>query len=159
MNKSVKFNLTRYKELLTKTESSSKQGKEYFQDPEVLELLDFQSSVETQIFYEQKMEYLKLIQKYLDERISPGEFRNDYLEIATNSMKKARKILLNEEELSMLWIESGLEKFSSLFDEIHEACQCILEFGTDDEGISEDKFRGLVEKMMIKIKLYDSTSE
>ena len=154
MGKSVKFNVTRYKELLTKTESSSKQGKEYFEDPEVLELLDFRSSVETQIFYEQKMEYLKLIQKYLDERISPGKFRNDYLEMAKNSMKKARKILLNEEELSMVWIESGLEKFSSLFDEIHEACQCIIEFGTGDEGISEDRFRDSIEKTYLQMQKF-----
>lgn len=114
MDKSIKFNLSRYKELLAKTESSRsetpfaklrKQGKEYFEDPEVLELLDFKASVETQIFYEQKMKYLKLIQKYLDERISPNKFRNDYLEMAKNSIQKARKILRNDED----WIESGLD--------------------------------------------------
>lgn len=40
----MKFNLSKYKELLIKTESSTKQGKEYFQDPDVLELLALESS-------------------------------------------------------------------------------------------------------------------
>ena len=155
----MKFNLSNYKELLIKTESSTKQGKEYFQDPDVLELLALESSLETQILYDQKIEILNLIQNYLDEKLLPGEFRNQYLNISTQSMKKVSKILQNEEELSNFFIESGLKNFSLLFNDITEACQCIVEFGTGNEGISEEKFRDLVEKVMIEMKFYYSTSE
>lgn len=155
----MKFNLSKYRELLIKTESSTKQGKEYFQDPDVLELLALESSLETQILYDQKIEILNLIQNYLDEKLLPGEFRNQYLNISTQSMKKVSKSLQNEEELSNFFIESRLKNFSLLFSEITEACQCIVEFGTGNEGISEEKFRDLVEKVMIEMKFYYSTSE
>lgn len=155
----MKFNLSKYKELLAKAESSSKIEKEYFEDPEILELLDLEGSVYARISYGNKMEILDLIQKYLDKKILPRDFRNQYLNISAQSMKKARKILRNEEELSNFWIEYGLEKFSSFFREINEACECIIEFGTGNEGISEDKFRDLVEKVMIEMKPFDSTSE
>jgi len=48
--------------------------------------------VEAQILYEGKTEYLQLIQQYLDERILPSEFRNEYLEMAEKSMKKTDSI-------------------------------------------------------------------
>ena len=155
----MKFNLLRYKELLIKTESSTKQGKEYFQDSDVLELLALEAGVETQILYDQKLKILNLIQNYLDKKILPGDFRNQYLTISTQSMKKVSRILQNEEELSNFWIEPGLKKFSLLFTDITDACQCIVEFGTGNEGISEEKFQDLVEKVMIEMKLYYSTSE
>lgn len=152
MTKSTKFNVLRYQELLTKTNSSKKEGEEYFQDPEVLELLSSQSSVETQIFYDQKNEYLDLIQKYLGETIPPYVFRGKFIEMTKDNMKKADKILQNFEEFSTFWIEPGLDEFSSLFEEMYEACLCVFEFGVGDDGIPEDQFRNLIQKIFIELK-------
>lgn len=96
----MKFNIVRYKELVVKVESSKKTGLAYFKDPEVLELLNYNSKVESQILYEEKNKYLRLIQKYLDEKISPGNFRCEYLDMTKKSMEKTTKILNNLDELS-----------------------------------------------------------
>ena len=53
---------------LVKTESSKKTGKGYFEDPEVIEFLEYRVSVDLQILYEERNEYLRLIQKYLEEK-------------------------------------------------------------------------------------------
>jgi hypothetical protein len=151
----MKFNVVKYKELLMKAESSKKTGKAYFEDPEVLELLNYKASVHLQVLYKEKTKYLELIQKYFDERIFPNEFRNKYLEISKKSMEKTDKILKNFDELSNFWIEPGKEKLSSLLDEIHEACQCIIEFGIDDAGISEDGFRNLLQKVILEMQKSD----
>jgi hypothetical protein len=153
MTKSTKFNLLRYQELLAKTKSSTKTGKEYFRDPEILELLSYESSVENQIFYHQKNDYLDLIQKYLDERIPTHVFLGKFLEMRRDNTEKAAKILKNFEELSTFWIEPGVEKFFSLFGEIDEACLCVFEFGLGDDGIPEDKFRNLIQKIFSQMEI------
>jgi hypothetical protein len=152
MNKPTKFNVFRYQELLTKTNSSKKEGKEFLQDPEVLELLACKSSVRTQIYYEQKTEYLDLIQKYLDETIPAGVFRSEFLSMSDKDRKKANKIFQNFEELLTFWIEPGLDKFSSLFPEIHDLCLSVVEFGVEEDGIPEDRFRNLIQKIFIELK-------
>lgn len=154
MPKSTKFNIFRYQQLLNKTNSSTKKGKEYFQDPEVLELLAFESSVETQIVYDQKNEYFDLIQKYLDQTITPYDFVAKFIKKTQENTKKVTEILQNFEKLGTFWIEPGLNEFSSLFEEIHDACLTIYEY-----GIGEDRFRDLVKKVMVEMKTYDSTSK
>jgi len=152
----MKFNIERYKELLIKAESSKKTGKAYFEDPEVLELLNYESKVESQIFWEDKNEYLKLIQKYLDEKISSGNFRCEYLDMIEKSMEKTTKILNNLDELSNFWIDPEGKNLGSLLSEIHGSCQCIIEFGIENSGFSEDGFRNLLNKVVLEMKKYDS---
>jgi len=41
----MKFNIVRYKELLVKAESSKKIGREYFQDPEILDFIERYSRI------------------------------------------------------------------------------------------------------------------
>ena len=152
MTKSTKFNVARYQELLNKINSSTKNGIEYFQDPEVLELLACKSSVSNQISYDQKNEYFDLIQKYLDETISPYEFRTAFLGMSNKNREKSNKIFDNLEKLGMLSIEPGLKEFGSLLSKIYELCLTIVEFGIGDEGISEDRFRNLIQKIFIEMK-------
>ena len=151
----MKFNIERYKELVGKVESSKKTGLAYFKDPEVLELLNYNSKVESQILYENKNEYLRLIQKYLEEKISPGDFRCNYLDMIKKSMEKTSKILNNLDELSHFWIDPEGESLGSLLTDILESCQCIIEFGIENSGISEDGFRQLLEKVVLEMKKYD----
>jgi len=152
MKKSTKFNLFRYQELLLKTKSLTKTEKEYFRDPEVAQLLSYQSSVETQIFYDQKDQYLDLIQKYLDETIPTHLFLGKFLDMRRYNIKKARKILDNFEELSTFWIEPGVDKFSFLLKEIYQACLYVSKFGLGDNGIPEDKFQNLIQKIFSQVK-------
>ena len=154
MTKSTKFNLSRYQELLTKTNSSKKEGKEYFQDPEVLELLSCQSSVQTQIFYDQKNEYFDLIQKYLSEKITPNVFRGKFIIMTKDNIKKASKILQNFEELSTFWIEPDLDKFSSLFEAMYETCLYAFEFEDQDGAMPEDQFRNSIQKTFLQMEKY-----
>lgn len=139
MSKSTKFNLSWYRELLEITNSSKKKGKELFQDTAFLELLSCESSVETQIFDDQKTEYFDLIQKYLGEKITPSEFRNKFIDMTTNNMEKTNKILQNFEELSTFWIELDLEKFYSLFAEIYKICLSAFEFKDEDGSMTKDR--------------------
>lgn len=152
----MKFNIVRYKELLAKVESSKKTGLAYFKDAEVLEYLDYRASVDLQILYEEKNELVRLIQKYLDEKISPGNFRCEYLDMTKKSMEKTTKILNNLDELSNFWIDPKEKDLGSLLSDIHESCQCIIEFGIEDSGISEDGFRKLLNKVVLEMKQYDS---
>lgn len=151
----MKFNIERYKELLVKAESSKKIGREYFEDPEVLEFLDYRASVDLQILWEEKNEYLRLIEKYLNEKISPGDFRCEYLDMIKKSMEKTSKILNNLDELSHFWIDPEGESLGSLLGDIHESCQCIIEFGIENSGVSEDGFRQLLDKVVLEMKKHD----
>lgn len=151
----MKFNIVRYKELLVKAESSKKTGKAYFEDPEVLKLLNYESKVESQIFWKDKNEYLRLIEKYLNKKISPGDFRCEYLDMIEKSMEKTSKILNNLDELSHFWIDPEGESLGSLLSDIHESCQCIIEFGIENSGVSEDGFRNLLNKVVLEMKKHD----
>ena len=63
------FNLSRYRQLLAEKDSLTKNTKDLFADPIFLELLSFESIIETQVFYNNKNNYFALIQKYLNQTI------------------------------------------------------------------------------------------
>ena len=67
------------------------------------------------------------------------------------SIEKTTKILNNLDELSNVWIAPEKNSLGSLLSDIHESCQCIIEF-----GISEDGFRKLLEKVVLEMKKHDS---
>ena len=84
----TKFNLSRYRQLLAKKDSSTNKNKDLFDDPTFIELLSFESSVETLVFYNHKNNYFALIQKYLDETINPNVFRGQFIEIGKRRSEK-----------------------------------------------------------------------
>jgi len=139
------LNLSRYRELLAKTDSSTNKNKDLFDDPTFIELLSLESSVETQVFYNHKNNYFALIQKYLGEIINPNVFRGQFIEMVNEDMKKSHKILKNFEELSTFWIDLELDDFSSLFENIYETCLYAFEFEDQDDAMPEDKFRDSIE--------------
>jgi hypothetical protein len=151
------FNLTRYRELLVLVEKDAvktKTGKDFFNDPIVLELLSFESRIETQVFYNNKNNYFALIQQYLDETINPYLFRAQFLEMVKEDLNKSDKILKNFEELSTFWIDLELDEFSSLFEDINETCAYAFEFDGETNAISEDTFRDSIQKIFFKIQKY-----
>lgn len=146
------FNLSRYQQLLAKTDSSTNNNKDLFDDPIFLELLSFESSVETQVFYNHRNSYFALIQKYLGETINPNVFRGQFIEMVNEDLKKSHKILKNFEELSTFWIDLELDDFSSLFENIHETCLYAFEFEDQEDAMPEDKFRDSIEKNFLQMQ-------
>lgn len=122
-------------------------------------MLHYNASVELQILYQEKNELVRLIQKYLDEKIFPSDFRCEYLDMTKKSIEKTTKILNNLDELSNFCINPEGELLGSLLIDIYDACQCILEFGIEDSGISEDGFRKLLDKVVLEMKKYDSAND
>lgn len=149
----TKSNLLRYRQLLAKKKNSStNKNKDLFDEPTFLELLSFESSVEIQVFYNHKTNYFALIQKYLDETITPNVFRGQFIEMVTEDLKKSHKILNNFEELSTFWIDLELDDFSSFFENIYETCLYAFEFEDQDDAMPEEKFRDSIEKYFFKLQ-------
>jgi hypothetical protein len=71
------FNLTRYKELLKLAEN----GKILFLD---LKLLSFHPGVESQINYDRRLDYFRLIDNFLTKKIISFEFRREFWPIFKN---------------------------------------------------------------------------
>ena len=151
------FNLSYYrqlKQLVAKKESLITTDKDLFADPTFLELLSFESSLETQVFYNHKNNYFALIQKYLNETINPNIFRAQFIEMVNEDLKKSHKILNNFEELSTFWIDLELDEFCSLFENIHETCLYAFEFEDQKDAMPEDTFRDSIQKIFFKIQKY-----
>ena len=158
----AKFNVLRYRQLLAKNESldkkykslNKKKDKNFFFEPDFLELLSCKGSVETQVFYNHKNKYFALIKKYLGEIINPKSFRFQFMRMALQDMREADRILNDFEELSTFWIDSELDEFSSLFEEMNEICVSTLEFEDEDDAVPEEEFRESVEKIFSQIQKY-----
>ena len=148
------FNVSRYQLLLTKTGSSTSNNKNLFDEPIFLELLSFESSVETQVFYNHRNNYFALIQKYLSEIINPNVFRGQFIEMVNKDLKNSQKLLQNFEELSTFWIDLELDNFSSLFENIHETCLYAFEFEDQEGAMPEDKFRASLEKIFLQMEKF-----
>ena len=148
------FNLSRYRQLLAKKDSLTNKNKDFFADTIFLELLSFESSLETQVYYNHKNNYFALIQKYLNETINPNIFRAQFIEMVNEDLKKSHKILNNFEELSTFWIDLELDEFRSLFENIHETCLYAFEFEDQKDAMLEDTFRDSIQKIFFKIQKY-----
>lgn len=70
------------------------------------------------------------------------------------SMEKNTKILNNLDEFSKFWIDPERESLGSFLSEIHKSCQCILEFGIENNKVSEDGFRSLLNNVVLDMKKY-----
>ena len=150
----AKFNLSRYRQLLAKNDSLNKKNKDLLYKPDFIELLSCQGSVETQIFYNQKDKYFDLIKEYLVETIPSNVFRVRFTRMAREDMKKADEILNDFQQLSNFWIDSELDEFSSLFEEINEKCLYAVEFEGEDGAMPEDEFRDSIEKIFSQMQKY-----
>jgi len=148
------FNLSCYRQLVAKTDCLTSKNEDFFTDPIFLELLSLESSLQTQIFYNNKNNYFTLIQKYLDEIINPYVFRAKFIEMVNEDMKKSHKILNDFEELSTFWIDLKLDEFCSLFENIHETCFYAFEFEDEKNLVPEDKFCDSIQKIFFKIQKY-----
>jgi hypothetical protein len=149
-----KFNVLRYRELLKKESILEKQNKFLFGEPDYLELLSYQATVYSQIYFSRRNEYCFLIKKYLNTTIPSHKFRARFLEMVKQDDEKAEKILQDFKKLSSFSIDGNLDQFSSLFGRISNNCLQAFEFGpkNDGYGIPEDEFRNSIEKTYFQIQ-------
>ncbi len=146
-----KFDVARYSRLLKKKSILEEESKFLFDEPDYLELLDFEASVEEQSMYNRRNDYFLLIDKYLNQLITSFRFRNEFLEMETQDATKAKKILQNPQQLSSFSLVENLEAFSDLMNEISDLC---FEMGEVDEGNrpSEDEFYNAVNSLYLQLK-------
>ena len=150
-----KFNVSRSRELLKKN-ILEEQNKFLFNDPDYLELISYQATVYSQIYFSRKSDYCSLIKKYLNTIIPPHKFRARFLEMVKQDDGKAEKILQDFKQLASFSIDVNLDGFSSLFEQIFNKCLQAFEFGpsNDGYGIPENEFRNSIEKIYFQLENY-----
>ena len=147
------FNVTRYRELVEKETALVNEKKVLFYEnrSEFIELLKYQASVEVQISYNRKNDYFLLINKYLNQLITPSEFRNEFLEMEKQDSTKAEKILQDFQQLSFFSLVENLEEFSNLTGQISDLCFEVIDVGYG-EGLSKDEFHDSVNILCLQLK-------
>lgn len=151
-----KFDVSRYRELLKRKDILEEQSEFIFDEPEYRELLSYQGSVYTQIYFNRKSYYCSLIRKYLNKKIPSHLFIGRFLIMVEEDDKKAGKILQDFEQLSNFSINVTLDEFSSLFERIFDRCLQAFEFGPDDElyGVPENELRNSIEEIYFQLENY-----
>lgn len=140
------FNLSRYKELLQLEEK----GVISFLN---LELVTYEASVANQIRYNRKNDYFIVIYEYLNQIITPYEFRSKFLQMQKDESAKARIILENFQELKVFTLAKDLEKFSDLISQISTLCLEFYEVWDGRmESMSESEFYSLVNNHYLQLQ-------
>lgn len=136
------FNLQNYIELFNKSDLS---------EIEENQLFSYRVSVEKQITYNRKEEYLLLIKEYLAEKMDPDTFRADFLRMQEEDSRSLEIMEKNLEQLINFSIDSQSkgEQFFGLINLIYDSTMLAFEFGPED-GISDDAFRASIENAFSK---------
>lgn len=141
-----KFNLSAYKQLLELEEN----GKISFLDEKYNELCDYRESVQVQIMFNLKADYL--IEKYLNRVVAPHEFRLKFLEMEKQALRTADTILQDFRELENFTLAENIDKFPRLIGKIYDLCFDFYEVGDGGEPMSETKFRSLVNNYYLQLQ-------
>ena len=132
------FNLADYKELGRLRENNQIL-------PENDEKLsNYVVSVSNQVRYNRKIDYISLLNKYLEKKILPDEFRLKFLEVDKQDSEKTRIFLADSQKLENLVIFDESEKFGHFVCDISTLC---IEFDillSDYDRMSESEFYFLV---------------
>lgn len=162
MGSTINFNKTRYIELLKKKELLKNEGTSLFDENrgENLELLSYGVILENQIYYNQKAEYIFLIEEYLRE--SAGEdgarlfvweffkiFRKD-----NEALEVLEKEILQQgiQKLATFQIDSKSTEFSALVNQIVDSCEFLTFDPEDTYGMTLDQFHDSIQKIYLKIQ-------
>lgn len=161
----IPFNVIRYIELLKKEHTLKNQGISFSNenDKEDLELLSYKVILEPQIHYNQKADYIFLIEEYLRENSDKAGARLFVWEFFRifNKINKINKTLeIFEKEI----LEQGIQRFDSF--SIHpkstEFCDLIYIIASDCEfltfdpedtnGMTLDEFHDSIEKIFFQMQ-------
>lgn len=141
------LDLTRYIQLLKKRENERLSHEEY------CEFVSHGAAVQNQISYNRKDDYLSLIKEYLDERMDSKIFISEFLELQDEDCKAEEILSKNFKQLSTFSIDSKLDEFSSLIEQISNECTLAFDYYPKDSyRIKEDEFRDYIKSMFFQIK-------
>ena len=152
------FDIIRYKELVEKENHLNQQNNSliYQNREEFAELVQYGASIESQIFYQRREEYYFLISEYTKKTktISKTLFELKFRQMEKKDSEAADIVLKDFKQLSVFSIDLESVEFSSLIQEISAICLLSQEFGSEEEGISDQKFHKSVEKTYLKMRKF-----
>ena len=150
-----RLNLTRYSELMKKETALANKKKSLFSEnrSEFLELLNYTASVTQQMMDNRKNDYFSLINNYLNQLITPSEFRTEFLKMEKQDGRKGTKILQDFQQLEVFSLAEDLEEFSNLMDQISGLCFDFNELwdGTIDR-MRENEFYSLINNCYLQLQ-------
>jgi hypothetical protein len=164
MTNNINFDKTRYIELLKKEEILRNEETSLFNKnrEEDLELLSYGVILENQIYYNRKVEYISLVEEYLQEnagkdgaRLFVSEFFNIF-----KKDNKALEILEKEileqgiKRLTTFCIDPKSTEFSALINQIVGSCEFLTFDPEDSYGMTLDQFRDSIEIIFFKTQNY-----
>lgn len=107
-------------------------------------LRNYIGSILHHVKYNKKSDYILLLNKYLEKKISPYEFRLQFLAIDEQNFKKTEVFLEDAQKLKNLVLFNESEKFSKSMSDISALCiECDISLD-DCKEMSESKFYFLV---------------
>lgn len=152
------FNKVRYIDLLKKDQNlGSKNSSLYKEDRiEYRELLSYGVILDNQIIYNQRHDCISLIEKYVTKEIDSLLLRLQFFQIQREDKKIKKDLEKNFELLSNVLIDSKSDEFSLLIADIFDACETLKSDSEPEEayGITELRFRALLEKTFLQMKKY-----
>ena len=164
MENNIDFNKTRYIQLLKKEKELldlgfNKNAKEY------RELLSYQIILENQVHYNNKSDYIFLLQEYLEyynentdekgagEGLFLWEF-NTLFHADTKSLSVLEKEILEQgiDRLNTFSIDPKSPEFSDLIHDIFNICEALNPEAEDRSEITFDEFRKYMEEIFFEIQ-------
>lgn len=136
------FNFLRYKELLEKEDKSL-----LFENrAENGEFYGYQCSVQIQIMYDRRNEYLGLIQNYLNQVITDDEFIRQFLKMEKEDGEKAHQLFLELEPLANFYLVNNIQDLKSCIYRISDLCEHVSHWYYHEKNLSsEDAFKTAIE--------------
>jgi len=162
MANNINFDRSRYIELLKKEETFKNQEISLVDEnpKERRELFSYKITLENQIYYNRKAEYIFLVEEYLRENAGEDGARLFVWEFFQIFKKdnKAFKILEKEilqqgiPKLATFLIDPKSTEFSALINQIVGDCEFLTFDPEDNYGMTLDQFRDSIQKIYFKIQ-------
>lgn len=150
MRKDINFDKTRYLELLKKEEILRNEETSLFNEnpEEDLELLSYGVILENQIYYNRKVEYISLVEKYLRENTGKDGARlfvSEFFNIFKKDNKALEILDQGIKRLATFCIDPKSTEFSALINQIVGSCEFLTFDPEDSYGMTLDQFRDSIE--------------
>ena len=109
------------------------------------ELVLYQIRLEQQVYYNNRFDYINLIQKFVNGEINCYRFQWDFFEIYYHHIVIYENLKPEDATFDM---NSNIENFESLVDELLTICEFL------ENGLSEKEFDQQLKKIYLKIQKY-----
>ena len=130
------FNKIRSIELLKKDQSLESKNRSLYKEDriEYRELLSYGVILYNQIIYNQRHDYISLIEKYVTNEIDSLLLKLQFFQIQREDKKIKKDLENNIERLSNVLIDSKSDEFSLLIADIFDACEALKSDSEPEEA-------------------------